>query len=71
MPTLDLGLTARIEADSIHCELESPNVIGILPGSDPALRDEYVVLTAHLDHDGIRSSDDPDDDEMFNGPMEK
>lgn len=70
VPGFDLGLTARIEIESIHRELESPNVIGILPGSDPALRDEYVVLTAHLDHDGIRPSDDPDDDEIFNGAMD-
>lgn len=70
VPRFDLALTARIEVDSIHRELESPNVIGILPGSDPVLRDQYVVLTAHLDHDGIRPSDDPDDDEIFNGAMD-
>jgi hypothetical protein len=29
------------------------NVVGVLPGADPALRDEYVVGTAHLDHLGI------------------
>lgn len=31
---------------------ESNNVVGILPGSDPQLKDEYVVVTAHLDHLG-------------------
>ena len=31
----------------------APNVIAVLPGSDPALRDEYVVLSAHLDHVGV------------------
>jgi hypothetical protein len=30
-----------------------PNVVAVLPGSDPVLRDEYVVLTAHFDHIGI------------------
>lgn len=29
------------------------NVIGILEGSDPALKEEYVVLSAHLDHNGL------------------
>ncbi len=31
----------------------SPNVVGLIPGSDPVLKDEYVILTAHLDHIGI------------------
>jgi hypothetical protein len=29
------------------------NVIGVLPGSDPALRGQYVVISAHNDHDGM------------------
>ncbi len=33
--------------------LESSNVVGVLRGSDPRLRDEYVVLTGHLDHIGV------------------
>lgn len=33
--------------------VSSPNVVGLIPGADPALKDEYVVLTAHLDHIGI------------------
>ncbi|MBI2409054.1 MAG: M20/M25/M40 family metallo-hydrolase [Gemmatimonadetes bacterium] len=35
-----------------HPEGIGSNVIGVLPGSDPALKDEYVVLGAHLDHLG-------------------
>lgn len=31
---------------------ESANVLAVLPGSDPALDDEYVLITAHLDHLG-------------------
>ncbi len=30
-----------------------PNVVAVMPGSDPALRDEYVVFSAHMDHIGI------------------
>ncbi len=33
----------------------SPNVVGLLPGTDPVLKDEYVVVTAHLDHVGTRN----------------
>lgn len=35
----------------------SPNVVGVLPGSDPVLKDEYVVVTGHLDHLGVRGDD--------------
>lgn len=39
-------------------KFESPNVLAVLEGSDPDLKDEYVVLTAHLDHIGVRETDD-------------
>jgi hypothetical protein len=38
---------------SSHSEIESYNVIGIIPGSDPELKNEYVVHSAHLDHVGV------------------
>ncbi len=31
----------------------APNVVAIFPGSDPTLRNEYVVLSAHMDHEGV------------------
>ena len=34
-------------------DVRSSNVVAILPGSDPLLRDQYVVISAHLDHLGI------------------
>lgn len=37
-------------------ELPSSNVAAVLPGSDPALRDQYVVIGAHLDHLGRGST---------------
>ena len=33
----------------------APNVIGILEGSDPKLKKEYVFFTAHMDHLGVAS----------------
>ncbi len=44
---------------------ESANVLGMLPGSDPTLRREYVVVSAHLDHLGRGSS--VDGDSIYNG----
>lgn len=48
-----LAGTVRIHAVSKHREVSSPNVAGILRGSDPALAQEYVVYSAHTDHMGI------------------
>jgi Zn-dependent M28 family amino/carboxypeptidase len=47
---------------------KAPNVIGVLPGSDPVLKNEYVVLSAHLDHVGM----DPlrAGDKIYNGAMD-
>ena len=42
------------------------NVIGVLPGSDPVLKDTYVLVTAHYDHNGI-SSRARGDDKIMNG----
>jgi hypothetical protein len=38
----------------------SSNVIGLIPGSDPALKDQVVVLSAHLDHIGVSTSGEGD-----------
>ncbi len=44
----------------------APNVIGWIPGSDPGLRDEFVVLSAHFDHLG-GIDDGPGPDRIYNG----
>ncbi len=43
-----------------------PNVVGILPGSDPVLKDTYVVFSAHLDHVGV-GQPNAKGDSIFNG----
>ena len=48
-----LPWTARIHTVSTQTTYESPNIIGEVVGSDPVLRDQYVVYTAHVDHLGI------------------
>jgi len=48
------GLTLELRlARSVVAKGMVPNVAGILQGSDPRLRDEYVVYSAHIDHIGI------------------
>lgn len=47
----------------------SPNVLGVLEGSDPKLKNEYVVMSAHLDHIGI-SEHAKGDDKINNGALD-
>jgi hypothetical protein len=47
-------LRATVELrDSVLQSLTAPNTIGILEGSDPKLRHEYLVYSAHMDHIGV------------------
>jgi len=43
----------------------APNVVGVLEGSDPVLKNEYIVLSAHMDHVGIGAP--VDGDSIYNG----
>ena len=49
-------------------EVDSANVIGRLPGSDPKLKEEYVVLSAHMDHLGV--GEPIKGDRIYNGAMD-
>ena len=61
----ELPGTVTLARSSTHRRLEDRNVAAILPGADPALRDEYVVITGHLDHIGV--GPEVDGDTMYNG----
>jgi Zn-dependent M28 family amino/carboxypeptidase len=58
----------RFESRTRHARVTSPNVIGLLRGSDPKLRHEYVVYTGHLDHLGI--TEPVDGDSINNGAID-
>jgi Peptidase family M28 len=60
-----LGIEVTISQRSDHQRISSPNVVGLLRGSDPALAAEYVVFTAHLDHLGIGA--EVAGDKIYNG----
>ncbi len=57
-----LNLKIAVKTQTGHAE----NVVGILEGADPVLKDEYVVLSAHLDHIGL-SAPQPDGHTVNNG----
>ena len=65
----ELGVSATLSRNSSHEDIASPNVIAVLEGSDPVLKDEYVVVTAHSDHIGY-SNDLRNDDKINNGAMD-
>jgi hypothetical protein len=63
-----LNLSARIKLVSTSKDISSPNVIGILPGSDPKLAPEYVALSAHLDGYGYGTP--VLGDNLYNGTLD-
>lgn len=64
-----LGLKARLNLKSEVKRVAAPNVVGILEGSDPKLRDEYVVYSAHWDHLGIGAPNSKGDT-IYNGALD-
>jgi hypothetical protein len=66
----ELGIEMTVRTESWHEVLSSDNVVGILPGSDPEFANEYVVLTGHLDHEGVKPTEEEGDDEIYNGAMD-
>ena len=65
----NLGMKATISYDSTHSSVTSPNVVGILEGSDPELKDEYLLLSAHTDHIGVATHIELGD-KINNGAMD-
>jgi Zn-dependent M28 family amino/carboxypeptidase len=63
---LPASLRARVTLESTS--IESDNVAALLPGGDPALAAEHVVLTAHLDHVGVGAA--VNGDRIYNGAMD-
>jgi hypothetical protein len=60
------GASILMSAPLDRVEHAAPNIVAVLPGSDPVLRDEYVVLSAHFDHVGV-GRPDATGDSIYNG----
>ena len=65
--SVPLGIEVSLARKTEHSSIESPNVIGIVRGTDAELADEYVVFSAHLDHTGIGEPIEGSTDKIFNG----
>ena len=64
----DLPFELSLSYTTSHEDVSSPNVVAMLEGSDPVLKNEYVVYTAHSDHLGISKS--VEKDKINNGAMD-
>jgi hypothetical protein len=62
---LDLPVSVSLSLQ-ITDDASAPNVVGILEGSDPDLRGEYVLYSAHMDHVGV-GTPDATGDSIYNG----
>jgi Zn-dependent M28 family amino/carboxypeptidase len=69
-PLPRFAIPAQLQATAAvkRADVVSQNVVAALPGTDPKLKDEYVVFTAHLDHLGI--GEPIKGDSIYNGAMD-
>jgi len=68
LPRFPLALSIRAKAEVTRKVLESSNVIAKFPGTDSKLQNEYVVLSAHVDHIGV--GEPINGDRIYNGAMD-
>lgn len=62
-----LPLSLALRAEAAFENYTAPNVLGMIEGSDPALKGEVVVLSAHLDHVGVHGEGE---DRIHNGALD-
>ena len=68
MPHFPLKVSLKSKAKLNVAEVNSNNIVAKLPGTDAKLKDEYVVLSAHIDHIGI--GEPINGDKLYNGAMD-
>jgi Peptidase family M28 len=68
LPTFDIPSRLRLRIQQTERDISSPNVLAVLPGVSPANRDEYVVVSAHLDGYGFGTP--INGDRLYNGTLD-
>ena len=68
LPHFHLAVSLKAQAAIQESRLESANVVARLPGRDPQLKGEYVVMSAHIDHLGMTAA--TEGDRIYNGAMD-
>lgn len=65
-----LPASLSVTATSNWQDFTSPEVVGILPGADPRVAQEHIVLMGHLDHLGVYPDAKPGQDAVYNGALD-
>jgi Zn-dependent M28 family amino/carboxypeptidase len=65
---VEFGVTASVRIENTIRTIDSRNILGKLEGSDPKLKDECVIYTAHWDHLGI--GEEIDGDNIYHGAVD-
>ncbi|MDR3635903.1 MAG: M28 family metallopeptidase [Isosphaeraceae bacterium] len=68
LPHFELPTKLKATIAATRADVTSQNVVALLPGADPALQNEYVVFSAHLDHLGVGKP--INGDAIYNGAMD-
>jgi Zn-dependent M28 family amino/carboxypeptidase len=68
LPRFELPVSIRARTHTASTPVHSRNLVAVIPGSDPRLKQEYVVLSAHLDHLGVGAP--VNGDSIYNGAMD-
>jgi Zn-dependent M28 family amino/carboxypeptidase len=68
MPHFPLLVSVSATTHTTTQDVESTNIVARIPGRDPKLKGEYVVLSAHVDHLGI--GEPINGDHIYNGAMD-
>lgn len=62
------SLSGSLKIEGVKVEpLPTKNVIGMIEGTDPKLKNEFLVVSAHYDHVGVQKNAQPEKDSIFNG----
>jgi hypothetical protein len=61
------GAEVRLQTSMTITELAANNVVGVIEGSDPVLRNEVVIVGAHYDHVGVKKNTPAGEDSVYNG----
>ena len=68
LPKFPLAVVIHAKIKVKETDVEAPNVVAELPGSGPELKNQFVIVSAHLDHLGIGAPVNGDD--IYNGAMD-
>jgi hypothetical protein len=68
LPSFDIPAKLRVRVHLTQRSYSSPNVLAVLPGADPSLRNQYIVIAAHLDGYGYGTP--VKGDRLYNGALD-